>query len=152
MLFLHCPAIDDCCLILGDGHIVEGGRQVSVVFVQPQSWARPVYQGLGVRAFSAFLAVPLRGCSCFLPAPSVFLDAPGGGQWKRVCSECRLPQCLWHIAILNLHASPYLTFKNQLKFQLISSYFLTLITAMHFYHALPKKKTILSLLGGVCHT
>jgi len=35
---------------------------------------------------------------------------------KEFASTCKPPSCLRLIAILNLHASPHLAFKNSLKF------------------------------------
>lgn len=86
-------------LSLGTRLIIEGGRQVSIVFVQLQSGANSVYLGLGLGAFSAFLAVPSRGHSCLLPCPQCVL---GSSLWKPIEKGLQMranSPCAWGLQL-----------------------------------------------------
>ena len=103
---------------------------------------KPCRSGLRARGLSASIcAAQWAAFSC--PTPRPFLEALGGGWWES------LQEHVTAIAVLKVHATPYLTLKNVLTFQLISSHLLTYITAFHFYDALPKLKTMCPVSPGM---
>lgn len=75
------------------------------------SWASPADLGWGHGASLARPPVPPRGLSLLLPHPQAF---PGSTWWRPVGKS--LQEHVTSIAVLNVHATPYLTLKNVLTF------------------------------------